>query len=346
MCFVGSEVEEIAKTKTVEELRELRNRLLGKKSQLAQDLAGLGKLAPERRRAEGERLNRYKRELEAALDQRERSLAAGQLDTALERERLDVTLPGRSARVGRHHPITATIRELTRIFAGMGFEAVEGPEVEWDYYNFEALNIPRDHPAREKYASLWVSNPLGDDPRRPMLLRTHTSPMQARIMEQRKPPVRVIVPGRCFRYEATDPTHESIFFQFEGLAIDDRLTMADLKGVLYSFARQMFGGDRKIRFRNDYFPFVEPGADVAVDCFVCDGKRCRTCGYSGWIELLGAGMVHPNVLRAVGYDPDRYQGFAFGGGVERLSMLRQGVSDLRAFQQNDVRWLSQFGQVS
>lgn len=343
---MGSEVEEIAKTKTVEELRELRNRLLGKKSQLAQDLAGLGKLAPERRRAEGERLNRYKRELEAALDQRERSLAAGQLDTALERERLDVTLPGRSARVGRHHPITATIRELTRIFAGMGFEAVEGPEVEWDYYNFEALNIPRDHPAREKYASLWVSNPLGDDPRRPMLLRTHTSPMQARIMEQRKPPVRVIVPGRCFRYEATDPTHESIFFQFEGLAIDDRLTMADLKGVLYSFARQMFGGDRKIRFRNDYFPFVEPGADVAVDCFVCDGKRCRTCGYSGWIELLGAGMVHPNVLRAVGYDPDRYQGFAFGGGVERLSMLRQGVSDLRAFQQNDVRWLSQFGQVS
>jgi len=344
--FVGSDVEEIAATKTVEQLRELRTKLLGKKSRLSHDLAGLSKLPPDQRRAEGERLNRRKRELEAAFDERERALAAGQLDTALERERVDVTLPGRPLRVGRHHPITATIRELTRVFTGMGFEAVEGPEVEWDYYNFEVLNIPRDHPAREKYASLWVSNPLGDDPQRPMLLRTHTSPMQARIMERRKPPVRVIVPGRCFRYEATDPTHESIFFQFEGLAIDDRLTMADLKGVLYSFARQMFGGDRKIRFRNDYFPFVEPGADVAVDCFVCDGKGCRTCGHSGWIELLGAGMVHPNVLRAVGYDPDRYQGFAFGGGVERLSQLRQGVPDLRAFQQNDVRWLSAFGQVS
>ncbi|TMD60182.1 MAG: phenylalanine--tRNA ligase subunit alpha [Chloroflexi bacterium] len=344
--FVGSDVEEIAATKTVEQLRELRTKLLGKKSRLSQDLAGLTKLPPDQRRAEGERLNRRKRELEAAFDERERALAVGQLDTALERERVDVTLPGRPLRVGRHHPITATIRELTRVFTGMGFEAVEGPEVEWDYYNFEVLNIPRDHPAREKYASLWVSNPLGDDPQRPMLLRTHTSPMQARIMERRKPPVRVIVPGRCFRYEATDPTHESIFFQFEGLAIDDRLTMADLKGVLYSFARQMFGGDRKIRFRNDYFPFVEPGADVAVDCFVCDGKGCRTCGHSGWIELLGAGMVHPNVLRAVGYDPDRYQGFAFGGGVERLSQLRQGVPDLRAFQQNDVRWLSAFGQVS
>jgi phenylalanyl-tRNA synthetase alpha chain len=178
-----------------------------------------------------------------------------------------------------------------------------------------------------------------------MLLRTHTSPMQARVMEQRKPPIRVIIPGRCYRYEATDPTHESVFFQFEGLAIDDRLNMADLKGVLYVFARQIFGGDRKIRFRNDYFPFVEPGADVAVDCFMCDGKGCRVCGQSGWIELLGAGMVHPNVLRAVGYDPTRHQGFAFGGGVERLSMLRQGVPDIRLFQQNDVRWLAQFAQV-
>ena len=338
-------MDDIAKTRTVEELRELRTRLLGKRSELARELAALSTLPAERRRAEGERLNRRKRELEAALDERERDLATRQLDTSLRSERIDVTLPGRAVRVGRHHPLIATIRELTRIFAGMGFEAVEGPEVEWDYYNFEALNIPRDHPAREKYASLWVSNPLGDDRERPMLLRTHTSPMQARIMEQRKPPIRVIIPGRCFRYEATDPTHESIFFQFEGLAIDDRLTMADLKGVLYSFARQIFSGDRKIRFRNDYFPFVEPGADVAVDCFVCDGEGCRTCGNTGWIELLGAGMVHPNVLRAVGYDPERVQGFAFGGGVERLSMLRQGVPDVRAFQQNDVRWLARFPQV-
>jgi phenylalanyl-tRNA synthetase alpha chain len=338
-------MEDIARAKTVEEIRELRSRLLGKKSELARSLAEVGKLPPEQRRIEGERLNRHKHLLETALDERERAVAARQLDTTLERERIDVTLPGPAARVGRHHPISATIREIVRVFAGMGFETIEGPEVEWDYYNFEALNIPRDHPAREKYATLWVSNPLGDDPQRPMLLRTHTSPMQARVMERRQPPIRVIVPGRCFRYEATDPTHESIFFQFEGLAVDDRLTMADLKGVLYSFARQIFGGDRKIRFRNDYFPFVEPGADVAVDCFLCDGRGCRVCGHSGWIELGGAGMVHPNVLRAVGYDPERWQGFAFGCGVERLSMLRQGVPDLRAFQQNDVRWLAQFPAV-
>ena len=338
-------MEDIARAKTVEEIRELRSRLLGKKSELARSLAEVGKLPPEQRRIEGERLNRHKHLLETALDERERVVAARQLDTTLERERIDVTLPGPAARVGRHHPISATIREIVRVFAGMGFETIEGPEVEWDYYNFEALNIPRDHPAREKYATLWVSNPLGDDPQRPMLLRTHTSPMQARVMERRQPPIRVIVPGRCFRYEATDPTHESIFFQFEGLAVDDRLTMADLKGVLYSFARQIFGGDRKIRFRNDYFPFVEPGADVAVDCFLCDGRGCRVCGHSGWIELGGAGMVHPNVLRAVGYDPERWQGFAFGCGVERLSMLRQGVPDLRAFQQNDVRWLAQFPAV-
>ncbi|HYY55078.1 MAG TPA: phenylalanine--tRNA ligase subunit alpha [Candidatus Dormibacteraeota bacterium] len=338
-------MEDIARAKTVEDIRELRSRLLGKKSELARSLAEVGKLPPEQRRIEGERLNRHKHLLETALDERERAVAARQLDTTLERERIDVTLPGPAARVGRHHPISATIREIVRVFAGMGFETIEGPEVEWDYYNFEALNIPRDHPAREKYATLWVSNPLGDDPQRPMLLRTHTSPMQARVMERRQPPIRVIVPGRCFRYEATDPTHESIFFQFEGLAVDDRLTMADLKGVLYSFARQIFGGDRKIRFRNDYFPFVEPGADVAVDCFLCDGRGCRVCGHSGWIELGGAGMVHPNVLRAVGYDPERWQGFAFGCGVERLSMLRQGVPDLRAFQQNDVRWLAQFPAV-
>ncbi len=228
----------------------------------------------------------------------------------------------------------------------MGFEAVEGPEVEWDEYNFQKLNIPPGHPARDLQASLWVSNPFGDDPERPMLLRTHTSPMQARVMELRQPPVRVIVPGRCYRYESVDASHESIFFQFEGLAIDEQLTMADLKGVLYSFARQMFGEDRRVRFRVDYFPFVEPGADMAIDCFVCGGKGCRTCGGEGWIEILGAGMVHPNVLRAVGYDPQRYQGFAFGAGVERIAMLKYSVPDMRLFAQNDVRFLRQFPAVS
>ena len=257
--------------------------------------------------------------------------------------------------------LTAEADNITRIFAGMGFEAVEGPEVEWDYYNFEALNIPPDHPARDKFSTLWVQGEgtmelslaaTGSGVVRattgrpqPMLLRTHTSPMQIRIMERRAPPVRVIVPGRCFRFEATDPTHESVFFQYEGLAIDGQLSMADLKGVLYSFARQLFGGERKVRFRPDYFPFTEPSAEIAFDCFVCDGSGrtneggCRTCGGSGWIEAAGCGMVHPEALRRVGYDPTKHQGFAFGGGVERLAMLLTGTPDIRLFHQNDLRYL-------
>jgi phenylalanyl-tRNA synthetase alpha chain len=231
------------------------------------------------------------------------------------------------------------------VLATLGFEAIEGPEIEWDYYNFEALNIPRDHPARDKFSTLWIANPRGDDPERPMLLRTHTSPMQIRVMEQRKPPVRVVVPGRCYRFEATDATHEAFFHQYEGLAIDEQLTMADLKGVLYSFARQLFGGERKVKFRPDYFPFTEPSAEIAFDCFVCNGTgstnagRCGTCGGAGWIEAAGCGMVHPEALRRVGYDTTRYQGFAFGGGVERLAMLLTGTPDIRYFQQNDLRYL-------
>jgi len=223
----------------------------------------------------------------------------------------------------------------------MGFETVEGPEVEWDRYNFELLNIPKGHPARDKFSTLWIDDPLGGDPERPVLLRTHTSPMQARVMEQRKPPVRVIVPGRCYRFEATDASHENVFFQFEGLAIDRRITMADLKGVLYAFAKAIFGGERRVRFRPDYFPFTEPSAEIAIDCFVCSGAggTCRTCGGSGWLEMGGCGMVHPNVLRGVGYDPTEVQGFAFGCGIERIAMLRSGTPDIRLFGQNDLRFL-------
>ena len=226
----------------------------------------------------------------------------------------------------------------------MGFETVEGPEIETDYYNFEALNIPPGHPAREKWDTLWVSNPLGDDPTKPLLGRTHTSPMQVRIMEQRRPPIRVVVPGRCYRYEATDAIHESILFQYEGLAIDEKLTMANLKGVLYSFARQIFGSKSNVRFRPDYFPFTEPSAEIAFSCVICEGKdpRCHTCGGDGWIEAAGCGMVHPDVLRRVGYDPERYQGFAFGGGIERLAMVMSGVPDIRLFEQNDLRFLESF----
>src|SRR5438093_7621630 len=296
-------VAEIAAAADEAALEAARVKYLGRKEgALTEATKQIAKLPAAEKPAYGAAVNEAKRRIEGALEQRGAALRAKALEGDLGAESEDMTLPPRRVRVGRLHPTSQATREVSGVFATMGFETVEGPEIEWDYYNFEALNIPPGHPAREKWDTLWISNPLGDDPSRPILGRTHTSPMQVRVMERRKPPIRVIVPGRCFRYEATDPTHESIFFQFEGLAIDEQLTMADLKGVLYSFARQMFGGERKIRFRNDYFPFVEPGADVAVDCFLCEGKGCRTCGQSGWIELLGAGMVHPNVLRAAGYD--------------------------------------------
>ncbi|MCJ7828931.1 MAG: phenylalanine--tRNA ligase subunit alpha, partial [Dehalococcoidia bacterium] len=223
----------------------------------------------------------------------------------------------------------------------MGFQIVEGPEVEWDYYNFEALNMPADHPARDMFATLWVDfeTKTGD---RPMLLRTHTSPVQIRVMEKSPPPIRIIAPGRVYRYEATDATHEWMFYQVEGLAVDRNITLADLKGTLFEFARRLYGEDRKCRFRCDYFPFVEPGVEVAIDCMVCHGAGCRLCGNSGWIEILGAGMVHPEVLRRVGIDPQVYSGFAFGMGVERIPILRYGIDDIRLFYGNDLRFLRQF----
>jgi phenylalanyl-tRNA synthetase alpha chain len=233
------------------------------------------------------------------------------------------------------------VREICNAFASMGFSVVEGPEVEWDTYNFEKLNIPKGHPARDMWATLWIDH-TDEDGEHPMLLRTHTSPMQARIMESHEPPVRLVVPGRCYRYEATDPTHEWHFYQIEGLAVDRGITFADLKGTLYEFARKVFGVERKVRFRCDYFPFVEPGVDMAIDCFLCDGKGCRVCADTGWIEIMGAGMVHPKVLEGVGYDPSIYTGFAFGMGPERVAMLKYGIEDIRLFYANDLRFLRQF----
>ena len=250
-------------------------------------------------------------------------------------------MPGRPVATGRLHPTTQIMREICGAFAGMGFQIVEGPEVEWDKYNFEMLNIPRDHPARDTWNSLWIDQ-RNQEGELNMLLRTHTSPMQARVMEQMEPPVRVIVPGKCYRYEATDPTHEWHFFQCEGLAVDEGITFADLKGTLYEFARRVFGTDRKVRFRCDYFPFVEPGVDMSIDCFSCQGGGCRICKDSGWIEIMGAGMVHPKVLAGVGYDPDKYTGFAFGLGPERIAMLKYGIDDIRLFYSNDLRFLRQF----
>jgi phenylalanyl-tRNA synthetase alpha chain len=223
----------------------------------------------------------------------------------------------------------------------MGFDVQEGTEVEWDRYNFDMLNIPKEHPARDMWDTFWIDykNEAGE---RPMLLRTHTSPMQARIMEGTEPPVRVIVPGKCYRYEATDATHEWHFYQVEGLAVDEGITFADLKGTLFEFARRIFGAERRVRFRCDFFPFVEPGVEMAIDCFKCGGDGCRICGDTGWIEIMGAGMVHPKVLEGVGYDPRKYTGFAFGMGVERICMLRHGIDDIRHFYSNDLRFLRQF----
>ena len=235
------------------------------------------------------------------------------------------------------------IKEISDTFQSLGFQSTEGPEVEFDHYNFGMLNIPQNHPARDMWNSIWIE---GTDTQKyeSMLLRTHTSPMQVRIMENTKPPIRIIVPGKCYRYEATDATHEWHFYQIEGLAIDKGITFADLKGTLYEFAQKIFGEGRQIRFRCDFFPFVEPGAEMSIDCFKCDGEGCRVCSHTGWIEILGAGMVHPEVLRGVGYDPNIYSGFAFGMGAERIAMLRQGIDDIRHFYANDLRFLKQFSQ--
>ena len=332
--------DELGKITDVNDLEAWRVRYLGRKGSLIQVLRSLSALPLEERRAIGARANELKNTLEAAFTEKkgdlEQSLALSQ-----PRETLDITLPGQQVPLGRLHPTTQMLEEVCGIFGSMGFQVVEGPEVEWDYYNFEALNMPADHPARDMFATLWVDFEA-EAGGRPMLLRTHTSPVQIRVMEKSRPPIRIIAPGRVYRYEATDATHEWMFYQVEGLAVDRNITLADLKGTLFEFARRLFGEDRKCRFRCDYFPFVEPGVEVAIDCMACRGAGCRLCGNSGWIEVLGAGMVHPEVLRRVGIDPEVYSGFAFGMGVERIPILRYGIDDIRLFYGNDLRFLRQF----
>ena len=328
-----AELQSITDANSIEDWRVA---YLGRKGKLTQILRGLSTLPIEERKAVGAAANDIKVLLDEELNKRHRAIKEASLDGGA--QAIDVTLPGRTVPLGRLHPTTQIIRQINDAFTSMGFEVVEGPEVESDYYNFEALNIPKDHPARDMWDTIWISR----DEASPTLLRTHTSPMQVRVMEKRQPPVRVVVPGRCYRYEATDATHESIFFQIEGLAVDKGITFADLKGTLYEFAKRLFGAERKVRFRCDYFPFVEPGVDMSIDCFVCGGKGCRLCSNTGWIEILGAGMVHPNVLRGVGYDPDIYTGFAFGLGVERIFMLKHGIDDIRLFYGDDLRFLKQF----
>jgi len=338
----GIRLEALDELNRIGELRELeswRVRYLGKKSRLTQILRSLATLPSEERRLVGSQANEIKVSLQANLVQKKEFLEETYLASSLEQERLDVTLPGRPISIGRLHPITQTLEQICDTFENMGFQVFEGPDVEWNYYNFEALNIPQDHPARDMFATLWIDPEMGGKAR---LLRTHTSPMQIRIMEEKRPPIRAVVPGRSYRYEATDATHESMFYQVEGFAVDKGITLADLKGTLFEFCRCLFGEKRKVRFRCDYFPFVEPGVEVAIECLACNGVGCRLCGYTGWIEILGAGMVHPEVLKRGDIDPEIYTGFAFGLGVERIPMLRYGIDDIRLFYNNDLRFLKQF----
>jgi phenylalanyl-tRNA synthetase alpha chain len=314
---------------------------LGRRSgRLTALLRSIGALPPEERAAVGAAANQVREEFERAYAEREAALRREALARVIAEQRLDVTLPGRKPLLGRLHPITQTLRDLLTALGELGFQVAEGPEVETDYYNFEMLRIPRDHPARDMWDTLWL------DPERlgqhPLLLRTHTSPNQIRVMECAQPPIRIAVPGKCYRKEATDATHEWQLTQIEGLAVDEGITLADLKGTLQALMRRMFGPERKIMLRHAYFPFVEPGVEMAVDCFMCNGAGCQTCHGTGWIELLGAGMVHPEVLAGVGYDPQRYTGFAWGLGVERVALTRYGVDDIRNFYANDLRFLEQF----
>ena len=315
------------------ELEAIRIRYLGRSGEITQILKSLGTLAPQERREVGAAANEAKRELETLLDERLEAARAAERRRQRERERPDLTLPGRRPPRGVVHPLMRVREEIVTIFTGLGFAVAEGPQIETDAYNFEALNIPRDHPARDMQDTFYLSPDT--------LLRTHTSPVQIRTMRAQKPPVRVICPGVVYRRDA-DITHSPMFHQVEGLAVDRDVTMADLRGTLELFAREMFGPRSKIRFRPSFFPFTEPSAEVDVVCFLCAGAGCRVCKQSGWLEILGSGMVHPRVLKNVGYDPEEVTGWAFGMGIERIAMLKYGVDDIRLFFENDQRFLNQF----
>ena len=323
----------LAQCSTEKEVSDLRVRFLGRKGSLTQLLKQLGKLPETERREIGRRANQLKEELEAKIDEVLLQIREREKKESLERERIDVTLPGRRLLSGRRHPITQTLDEMVAIFSRIGFEVVEGPEVELDYYNFEALNIPKGHPAREMQATFFISDEV--------VLRTHTSPVEVRTMEKQRPPVRIISPGPVYRRDS-DPTHSPMFHQVEGLLVDKGITFADLKGVLTFFVHQMFGEKTRLRFRPSFFPFTEPSAEVDIECFICGGKGCGVCSGTGWLEILGSGMTDPAVFGFVDYDPNEVSGFAFGMGVERIAMLKFGINDIRLFFNNDMRFLKQF----
>lgn len=327
-------LSKIAETDALDKLNEIRVAYLGKKGALTEVLKGMKDVAAEERPKVGQLVNDTRNAIEGKLEEMKSKLAAAAREKQLQEEVIDVTLPAKKNKVGHRHPNSIALEEVERIFIGMGYEVVEGPEVEYDYYNFEALNIPANHPAKDEQDTFYINDK--------MVLRSQTSPVQVREMEKGKLPIRMIAPGRVFRADEVDATHSPSFHQIEGLVIDKNITFADLKGTLAQFAKELFGEDTKVKFRPHHFPFTEPSAEVDVTCFKCGGKGCRMCKGSGWIEILGCGMVHPNVLRMSGIDPEEYSGFAFGVGLERIALLKYEIDDMRLLYENDTRFLKQF----
>jgi phenylalanyl-tRNA synthetase alpha chain len=332
---------DIAQARDSAQVEALRVRFLGKKGELSAVLGGMGKLAPDERRALGETANSVKAHLETLLGEAATRAEEAALEAELKGPKLDVTLPGRGQRLGRRHPVSQTLDDIVAVFARLGFAVETGPEVEFDWYNFEALNVAADHPARDMQDTFYVDGSWLPKDAGSVLLRTHTSPVQIRTMLAQKPPVRAVMPGRVYRKDS-DTTHTPMFHQVEGLFVDTRVTFAELKGTLGAFATAFFGAHTKTRFRPSFFPFTEPSAEVDVSCVFCKGAGCRICKQTGWLEVLGSGMVHPNVFQHAGYEPNAVTGFAFGMGVERLAMLRYGIDDLRTMFENDSRFLAQF----
>ncbi|MDD9147881.1 MULTISPECIES: phenylalanine--tRNA ligase subunit alpha [unclassified Sporolactobacillus] len=329
-------LKNIGSANSLKQLQDIHVRYLGKKGPITEVLKGMGRLAKEERPVIGQLANDVRKAIGTRIEGKKAEIEAKVLEARLESERIDVTLPGRKIRVGGHHLLASVIREVEDLFIGLGFSIAEGPEVEEDYYNFEALNLPKDHPARDMQDSFYITDEV--------LLRTHTSPMQARTLEAHKGkgPVKIICPGKVYRRDNDDATHSHQFMQIEGLYVDKNVRLSDLKGVLTVFAKHVFGAEREIRLRPSFFPFTEPSVEMDISCFRCGGRGCSVCKGTGWIEILGAGMVHPNVLRMSGFDPSVYTGFAFGMGPERIAMLKYGIEDIRHFYTDDLRFLRQF----
>ena len=330
-----SALEEIKNANDEKVLNDARVKYLGKKGELTLILRGMGGLSPEERPVIGSLVNEVRDEIENLIEEREKEFKTAEIKRKLEHEKIDVTMPGKKINLGSVHPITQIIKDMEEIFIGMGYEIADGPEVELAEYNFDKLNTPPDHPARDIQDTFYVTDDI--------VLRSQTSPVQARIMETQKPPIKIVCPGVVYRSDSVDATHSPVFHQIEGLVVDKNISMGDLKGTLEMFAKKCLGEKTQIRFRPHHFPFTEPSAEADVSCFVCGGKGCRVCKGEGWIELLGCGMVHPNVLRNCGIDPEVYSGFAFGCGIERIAMAKFGIDDMRLLYENDVRFLKQFG---